>query len=402
MKSRSDSAVEVLCERCKRDAVAEEIANVHFRDIVLLYNLLYNKGDRYKGGIDIDTNEINLDWNSKDAVSRYIRQMTFKPFGVDGQERLLKSRVLVVGCGGLGSTIAEILVRSGVGYIRLVDRDYVEMHNIHRQILYDESDIYKPKAIAASEKLKKINSEVEIDAYDTDFNGATALRLIDGIDLMVDGTDNFQVRFLMNDLAVRFGIPWIYGATIGGYGSIMDIIPGETPCLRCYIRDMPAPGTFDTCETGGILSPLPNIIGSIEALEAIKYLSGNQETMIKGLLFIDAWFNSYNIVNIKRNDECPCCIQEDFQFLNLNNPDTVSLCSSDSFEVFPYVMDSINLKSIYDRLKEVGIDVSISPYLLSFETEGKRLTLFRDGRAIIKGAKNKGEAKEIYARYIGF
>lgn len=327
--------------------------------------------------------------------------MTFKPFGEEGQKKLAESRVLVVGCGGLGSTIAEMLARSGVGYIRLVDRDYVELHNIHRQILYDESDLNKPKAIAAKERLKEINSSITVDGYDTDFNGATALRLIDGIDLIVDGTDNFQARFLINDLSIRFNIPWIYGATIGGYGTVMDIIPGKTPCLRCYIRDIPAPGTFETCETGGILSPLPNIVGSIEAVEAVKYLSGNEKAMIEGLLFIDAWFNSYNIVDVKKNEDCPCCVKGEFAFMNPGGPDTVSMCSSDSFEVFPYIMDAINLKSMYDRLKDTGLDVNISPYLLMFEADGKKVTLFRDGRAIVKGARNKGEAKEIYARYIG-
>src|SRR5687768_8602139 len=211
--------------------------------------------------------------------SRYARQMRFLPLGVEGQRRLLQSRALVVGCGALGSVIANTLARAGVGQLRIVDRDFLELNNLQRQVLYDEDDVAAglPKAIAAKNRLERINSEIEIDAHVTDVDATNIERLLDGVSCLVDGTDNFETRFLLNDAAVKLGIPWVYGGCLGAEGQSLTIVPGKTPCLRCLIPEPPPPGSTPTCDSAGILGTVIGVIASMEANEAIKILSGHAE-----------------------------------------------------------------------------------------------------------------------------
>ncbi|MEN6450393.1 MAG: ThiF family adenylyltransferase, partial [Thermoguttaceae bacterium] len=224
-------------------------------------------------------------------LARYARQVRFAPLGEEGQRRLNAGRVLLCGCGALGTAIANIMVRAGVGLLRIVDRDFVELSNLQRQTLFDEADAKAglPKAIAAAEKLRTINSAVSIEPIVADIEPANIERLCDGVDLILDGTDNFETRFLINDVAVKLGLPWVYGGCVGAEGQSMTILPGETGCLRCLMADCPQPGSTPTCQSAGILAPIVGVIASIEAMEAIKILSGHREAVSQSLTVVDLW-----------------------------------------------------------------------------------------------------------------
>src|SRR5262245_27103719 len=244
-------------------------------------------------------------------TSRYARQMRFAPLGVEGQRKLLASRALVVGCGALGSVIANTLVRSGVGKLRIVDRDFLEMNNLQRQVLYDEDDVAAglPKAIAAKNRLETINSTIEIEAIVADVDHTNIERLLDGVDCLVDGTDNFETRFLLNDAAVKLGISWVYGGCLAAEGQTLTIVPGETPCLRCLMPEPPPPGTTPTCDSAGILATIIGVIASLEANEALKILSGKLETINRAWTIFDLWDNTVRQIKLAdaRQSDCPCC-----------------------------------------------------------------------------------------------
>ena len=240
--------------------------------------------------------------NCKLQIERYIRQIRFPPLGEEGQRRLASARALVCGCGALGSVIANTLVRAGVGAVRIVDRDFVELSNLARQTLFDEADAAAglPKAVAAAEKLRRINSSVEIEPVVADVNHANIERFCEGVDVILDGTDNFETRFLINDAAVKLRLPWIYGGCVGAEGQTMTIIPGETPCLGCLMETCPPPGSTPTCDTAGILGPIVGVIASIEAIEAIKILSGNRDAISRQLTIVDLWQNRIKQVDVSR------------------------------------------------------------------------------------------------------
>ena len=254
------------------------------------------------------------------SLERYIPQIRYPGLGAEGQRRLLASCALVCGCGGLGSVLANTLARAGVGRLRIVDRDFLEIDNLHRQVLYDEQDVASglPKAVAAEARLRKINSQIEIEAIAASVDHTTIGRLLEDVDVILDGTDNFETRFLLNDAAVKFGVPWVYGGCVATEGQTMTILPGETPCLRCLLQDVPPAGSTATSHSAGILAPIVNIIGSLEACEAIKILSGHREAVSRSLQVFELWDNrvrQVNLASLRETVNCPTCRQSDFPWL---------------------------------------------------------------------------------------
>ena len=339
-------------------------------------------------------------------LERYARQICYTPLGEAGQRQMLESRVLICGCGALGSVIANTLVRAGVGHVRIVDRDFLELNNLQRQVIYNERDVEArlPKAIAAANRLREINSEVDIEPIVSDVDFTNIQQLADGVDLLLDGTDNFETRFLLNDASLKLAIPWIYGGCIGAEGQTMTVIPGETPCLRCLMTDTPPPGTTPTCDTAGILSPIINVIASIEAAEAIKILSGNQAAINRSLTVVDLWDNrlrSINLDSLKEADTCDACHQRDFPWLaGTRGGHSSVLCGRNSVQLNFPDKNAISLDDLAKRLEDIG-DVAANPFLLRCSVGDYVLTVFPDGRAIIGGTDDVATAKTVYARYIG-
>jgi molybdopterin-synthase adenylyltransferase len=340
------------------------------------------------------------------GLERYSRQMLFAKIGEDGQKRLLKARVAVVGAGALGTVIANHLVRSGVGYIRLIDRDLVELSNLQRQTLYDEDDAAAnlPKVVAAQKRLNKINSEVEVDGVIADLNLDNAEDLLRDFDVIVDGTDNFMTRFLINDVAVKYGIPWVHGAAVSSRGMFAVFKPGSTPCYRCLFPHVPA-GTGETCDTVGVLSPLTDIIGSFQAMETIKLLVGNGETT-PNLEQIDIWDGTSMQMDISqgRNPQCPACVKRQFDFLdrssNLQMAYT-TLCGRDTVQIIPRNKQELDLHKLGEALKKSG-KVAVYEFLLRFAPEeGLSITVFKDARVLIHGTNDIVTAKTLHAKYIG-
>ncbi len=343
--------------------------------------------------------------NSTTNLERYIRQMRYPPLGEQGQRRLSESRALVCGCGALGTVLANTLVRSGVGAVRIVDRDFVEISNLQRQVLFTEDDVADqlPKAIAAAEKLRRINSEVEIEPVVADVDHTNIAKLCENVDMIVDGTDNFEIRFLINDFSVKHGLPWVYGGCLGAEGQSMTILPGETPCLRCLMHDCPPPGTTPTCDTAGILSPIVNVIASIEALEAIKVLSGNREAVSRQLTVVEMWDNCFrqiDVSSLREQVDCPTCKRGEFPWLTgeLGSRSAV-LCGRNAVQL-TYPGSSVVLEDLARQLEEVG-QVNRNQFLLRLKVEKYEITVFPDGRAIIGGTDDVAEARTVYAKYIG-
>jgi len=332
--------------------------------------------------------------------------MRYPPIGEEGQRRLLDSKALVCGCGALGSVLANTLVRAGVGFTRIVDRDFLEMNNLQRQVLYDEKDVAAglPKAIAAQAKLRKINSQVEIEAIVSDVDHTNIGALLDDVDMILDGTDNFETRFLLNDAAAKFNVPWVYGGCVGCEGQSMTIIPGETPCLRCLMQEAPPPGTTATCDSAGILGPIVNIIASIQACEALKILSGNRDAISRVLHVAELWDNRIRQVkldSLKEAVDCPTCKGEEYPWLEgRRGSHTAVLCGRNAVQLSFPDRESIELATLAQKLEGVG-RVSCNRFLLRFEVDGYVITVFPDGRAIIGGTDDIAEARTLYAKYIG-
>jgi molybdopterin/thiamine biosynthesis adenylyltransferase len=337
-------------------------------------------------------------------LDRYARQVIFPGMGEDGQRKLLQSRVTLVGCGALGTVIANVLARAGVGFLRIVDRDYVEQSNLQRQILFDEQDARDgaPKATAAVEKLRQVNSEVAYEPVVADFGSDNAERLVRDVDLVLDGADNFEVRYVVNDVSVKLGKPWVYAAAIASYGVLMPIIPGETACLRCALADPPPAGSVDTCDTAGVLGPMPGIIGNLAAAEGIKLLIGAQDRLRRGLTWIDCWYNTFNQTPIETPvPDCPTCQQHRFEFLERPASSSgATLCGRDAVQVRPPAPVEIDLPDLAGRLTAVG-SVRQGPHLVRLSVPPHELTIFRDGRAIVKGTSDVAVARGLYARYVG-
>ena len=337
------------------------------------------------------------------APDRYSRQTLFKPIGKEGQEHLQAASVAIIGCGALGSTLANNLCRAGIGRLVIADRDYIEINNLQRQILFDEDDIARrlPKAVAAAEKLRRINSGVTVEAQVEDINADGIESLVQSVDLILDATDNFATRYLLNDACVKHGRPWIYSGVIASYGVTLNIIPGATPCLRCIYPEMPLPGTTATCDTAGILNGIVGAITGIASTEALKILL-KSDKVSRDMFWMDVWENTSERIELPRYPDCPTCGQHHYEFLDmLSGTDSTSLCGRDAVQVRSGKRgNSINLSDLAERLRPVG-QVSFNAYLLRLLVDGYDVTVFPDARAIIKGTDNEMIARSIYARYIG-
>lgn len=340
------------------------------------------------------------------ALDRYSRQIRFPNLGEAGQRKLISSRVTICGCGALGTVLANHLVRAGVGYVRIVDRDFIETHNLQRQILFDEQDVADnlPKAEAAARKLRAINSEVTIEPVVTDIDHTNILDLVADADLILDGTDNFETRYLINDAAVKLGKPWIFGGVIGSEGQTMTILPGQTPCIRCVIETSPPPGMTPTCETAGVLGPAVAVIASFEAVEAIKILSGAFDALNKELIMVDLWdwtFRRLKVARLKEIADCPCCKHRKFEWLDgALGSHTTTLCGRNAVQVATRKAEPLNFAEMASRLAPLG-DVRHNAFMLRFNTEGHEFTVFPDGRAIIKGTNDIAKARTLYAQFVG-
>ncbi|MFQ6101312.1 MAG: ThiF family adenylyltransferase [Anaerolineae bacterium] len=338
------------------------------------------------------------------ALDRYSRQVLLPEIGATGQERLLASSVAVVGCGALGTNIADGLVRAGIGKVRIIDRDYIELNNLQRQVLFDEGDIAKglPKAIAAAEKLRKVNSQVEVEPIVADVNPDNVERLIGDVDLVLDGTDNFETRLLVNDACVKHNIPWIYGAVIRTYGMTMSIVPHQTPCFRCFLPEMPLPGSVPTCDTVGVLGAAASVIGSLEVAQALKFLTHREEPLQIRLIYIEVWTGIWEEMQMRKNEAaCPACDLGQYEFLEVRGGHSVTtLCGRDAVQISPREGVAPSFPQLADRLRAVG-EVYYNDFLLRFRADGYELTIFPDGRTIVKGTGDEAEAKSVYARYVG-
>ena len=338
------------------------------------------------------------------TLERYARQTLLPEIGREGQERLISSKAAVIGCGALGTVIANSLVRTGVGSVKIVDRDYIELNNLQRQVLFDEDDIASglPKAIAAAEKLKRVNSEVHVEPLVTDLNASNVEEIVRDVDVVLDGTDNFEARFLINDACVKHHIPWVYGAVIATHGMTMAIVPHSTACFRCFLAAAPAPGTTPTCDTVGVLAPTVNIVASLEIVEALKLLMGREEELHGGLMYVDAWEGRLERMEVsKGTSDCPTCDLGQFDFLESREGSHVtSLCGREAVQVNVRGAAHVSFAQLAERLRSAG-EVSFNDYMLRFRVDAYELTVFADGRTIVKGTTDEAQARALFSRYVG-
>ncbi len=349
--------------------------------------------------------------NSDPQLDRYRRQIRFAPLGEQGQRKLAGSRVLVCGCGALGCVVADALVRSGVGFVRLVDRDFVDLDNLHRQILFDESDAadHLPKAVAAAQRLARVNSEVQIEPVVVDVNADNIRQLAEDVELIVDGTDNFETRYLVNDLAVATNKPWLFAGCVGAEGQVLAIVPGETPCLCCIMPEPPPASAQPTCETAGVLSPIVTLIASLQAIEALKLLSGNRDQLNPAMTFVDLWQNQIRMIGIaaSRSEDCPTCGRREFAWLEGGRGAAITrLCGRNSVQISSAssassaATEPVDLAALAKKLGEVG-RVTANPFLVRLEVDDYQLTVFADGRTIVGGTDDPAVARTMHAKFVG-
>jgi len=335
------------------------------------------------------------------SAGRYAAQERFQPLGAEGQEKLGRSTVLLVGCGALGCASAQLLVRAGVGRLRLADRDFVEFGNLHRQVLFDEEDARAraPKADAAARKLREANSEVAVEAWVTHVGRREIRDLAAGADLILDGTDNLETRFLINDFSLRSGTPWIYAGAVGASGMVMPVLPGKGPCLRCLIPDLPPPGTVPTCDTAGVLNAAPAAAASVQAALALRILGAQAPE--PALSVFDLWSGSLRSVAVSRDPGCPACGRGLLEFLEGDRLSSVqSLCGRDSVQVLPARPSALDLDRLQAELCKAG-EVFRNALLLVFKSGAHELTVFPDGRVIVKGTTDPDVARTLVAKWIG-
>jgi molybdopterin-synthase adenylyltransferase len=344
------------------------------------------------------------DPQSRDLLrERYSRQMLFAGIGEEGQRRLLASSAVIVGCGAIGAAAASLLVRAGVGRVRVVDRDFVEPSNLQRQTLFDEEDARAalPKAVAAERKLRLLNSEIAIEGIVADVSPQNVKDLLSGFDLILDGTDNFETRFLVNDFAVETNRPWIYAAAVASYGVTMAIRPGVTPCLACLLETSAhGHGLEETCDTAGVLGPIVNLIASLEVAEALKLLAGREDALHSRLISCDVWSGHFQSVRVARNPTCRACARREFSYLQGHAQPHITLCGRDSVQIHEHGR-ALDLSALRTRLAASVSDVRHNEFLLCFRAEPYQMTVFADGRAILKGTKDPAVARSLYARFIG-
>jgi molybdopterin-synthase adenylyltransferase len=327
--------------------------------------------------------------------------MLFAPLGRDGQERLSASSAVLVGCGAIGAAAANLLVRAGIGRLRILDRDFVEASNLQRQTLFNEDDANQslPKAVAAERNLRSINSEVEVQGIVADLTPENAFELLSGFSLILDGTDNFETRFLVNDFSIKNATPWIYAAAVASYGLTMAILPGQTACLAC-LMDSTGAGLEETCDTIGVLGPIVNLIASLEVAEAIKILSGRASALHNRLVSCDIWTGRFQSIQPERNPQCSVCVQRQFDHLAGDAQPHITMCGRDSVQIHERGR-SLDLKVLQDRLAATVSGVRQNGFLLRFLVPPYEMTVFSDGRAILKGTKDPAVARSLYSKYIG-
>jgi molybdopterin/thiamine biosynthesis adenylyltransferase len=332
---------------------------------------------------------------------RYSRQMLFAELGEAGQKRLLAASAVIVGCGAIGAAAANLLVRAGVGRLRVLDRDFVEPSNLQRQTLFDEADAREalPKAVAAERKLRAINSGVAVEGVVADLSPQNVEELLGGFDLILDGTDNFETRFLVNDFAVQHGRPWIYAAAVASYGVSLTIRPGITPCLACLLESGAA-GMEETCDTVGVLGAIVNLVASLEVGEALKLLAGREDALHGRLVSCDVWSGRMQSVLVARNAECAVCARREFRYLEGEAQPHITMCGRDSVQIHERSRQ-LDLAALRARLAPTVAEVRSNEFLLRFRVPPYEMTVFTDGRAIIKGTKDPAVARSLYARYIG-
>ncbi|MFQ5695039.1 MAG: ThiF family adenylyltransferase [Terriglobia bacterium] len=333
---------------------------------------------------------------------KYSRQLLFAGIGEAGQRRLAAARVAVVGCGALGSAHANALVRAGVGSVRIIDRDFVEESNLQRQMLFDEADALQalPKAVAAERKLKQINSEVEVEGVVADLTPANAEDLLAGCRLFLDGTDNFETRLLVNDVGVKHGRPWVYGAVVGSYGVTMPVVPGTTACLSCLVEESGAVGLEETCDTVGVINPAVNWVSALAVGQALRLLVGSWSAARARLHRGDVWRNEFHHSPVPRpRADCRTCARREFAYLAGEAQPQITLCGRNSVQIHEH-RRRLDLDQLRERLAAHG-EVRNNPYLLRLLAPPYELTLFADGRAIIRGTTDPAVARSLYARYVG-
>ncbi|MBI2682829.1 MAG: ThiF family adenylyltransferase [Acidobacteriales bacterium] len=336
-----------------------------------------------------------------DQDDRYSRQELFGPIGAEGQARLLASRVVIAGCGATGSAVAGLLARAGVGTIRILDRDYVETSNLQRQALFDEADAAEslPKALAAARKIARFNSQIVVEPKVADLTPVNAAELLADAHLILDATDNFETRYLINDYAVKHGVPWIYAAAVGAYGVTMNILPGETACLSCLFPAAPQ-GTVETCDTAGILNSVVSLVASIEATEALKILVGARDAVRRTLISFDLWKNDHSEISAARpRSDCSTCQRREYPHLAGEGRPHITLCGRNSVQIHEQ-QRPVSFAEMSQRLAPHG-RVKHNEFVLKFWREEYEMTLFTDGRAIIKGTTDTAVARSLYARFIG-
>jgi molybdopterin/thiamine biosynthesis adenylyltransferase len=343
---------------------------------------------------------------NREERERYSRQILFSGIGEEGQEKLLASSAVLIGCGALGTVTANLLVRSGLGRLTIIDRDFVETSNLQRQTLFEEADAREaiPKAIAAERRLRATNSGVRVEGIVADLTPDNALDLLSGFPLILDGTDNFETRLLLNDAAISLGIPWIYAAAVGSYGVTMTIRPGETACLACLLEtgnNHSAIAAEDTCDTVGVLNAAAGVIASIESAEATKFLTGHPEALNHKLISCDVWSGRFQSIRVARNPDCRACVRREFVHLEGRARPHVSMCGRDSVQIHER-RRALDLAELGRRVAGASAsEVRNNQFLLRFRVAPYEMTVFPDGRAIIKGTQDPAIARSLYARYIG-
>jgi len=339
-----------------------------------------------------------------DNLDRYSRQAQFAPIGREGQQRILASRAVLIGAGALGSVAADLLVRAGLGFLRIVDRDFVELSNLQRQSLYDEDDVARnlPKAIAAQTKLQRINSAVQVEAVVDDVNPSTVEDYIQDVDIVLDALDNFETRFVINDACAKHSKPWIYSAAVGSYGLVMPVLPGRSPCLRCLLGSLPAPGTSPTCDTAGVLASITHIIAAIQTAEALKLLCGVADPADIRLITYDVWSHFFRRIEIGRDamTACPVCAEGRFEYLRGSPLRTVTLCGRNAVQIIPAVKGDLDFETVSKSIAAFGT-VQFNDFLLKCLSPPYELTLFKDGRAIVKGTEEASMARAVYSKMVG-
>lgn len=342
---------------------------------------------------------------NREQQEKYSRQILFTGIGEVGQEKILSASAVLVGCGALGTVAANLLVRAGVGRLRIIDRDFVEASNLQRQSLFDEADAREvlPKAVAAERRLRAINSGVRVEGIVADITSNIALDLLAGFDIILDGTDNFETRLLLNDAAVSLSVPWIYAAAVGSYGVTMTIRPGETPCLACLLetgQESAALGAEATCDTAGVLNAAAGVIASIEAAEATKILAGKTEALYGRLVSCDLWSGRFQSVRVARNPDCRACVRRVLTYLEGEAQPHITMCGRDSVQIHERSR-KLDLSDLSRRLAgAAAAEVRNNEFLLCFRVPPYEMTVFADGRAIIKGTQDPAVARSLYARYI--